>query len=194
MAKTTTRSTKKKPPTATTVLLVRHGQTPTTGKVLPGRAKGLHLADAGVQQAQTAADHIASLQNVAAVYSSPLERAKETAAPISKALGLRTRVDRGLFECDFGEWTGGELKKLMKLDSSDPVETVMSLELSERPGTTKGPRDTHYPSPTPQSVTSMPSQSLSMPSLQISSASGCTAASVSSQSPPSSVKPSPSSS
>jgi probable phosphoglycerate mutase len=43
-------------PPSTTVLLVRHGQTPTTGKVLPGRAKGLHLADAGHEQARIAAD------------------------------------------------------------------------------------------------------------------------------------------
>jgi probable phosphoglycerate mutase len=36
-----------RPTPPTLVLLVRHGQTPTTGKVLPGRAPGLHLADKG---------------------------------------------------------------------------------------------------------------------------------------------------
>jgi probable phosphoglycerate mutase len=49
------------------------------------------------------------------VYASPLERAKETAGAIASARGLKVHVDRGLLECDFGEWTGGELKKLMKL-------------------------------------------------------------------------------
>ena len=68
------------PPTFTTVLLVRHGQTPTTGKVLPGRAKGLHLADEGRRQAEIAAQRISELKRVDAIYSSPLERAKETAA------------------------------------------------------------------------------------------------------------------
>ena len=111
---------------ATTILLVRHGQTPTTGKVLPGRAKGLHLADEGHRQAQIAADRIAELGNVDAVYSSPLERAKETAAPISKALGLNTKVDRGLFECDFGDWTGKELKKLNKLPEWQTVQRAPS--------------------------------------------------------------------
>jgi probable phosphoglycerate mutase len=111
---------------ATTVLLVRHGLTPTTGKVLPGRAKGLHLADEGRKQAETAAERIAALGNVAAVYSSPLERAKETAAPISKALGLKTQIDRGLFECDFGDWTGKELKKLMKLPEWQTVQRAPS--------------------------------------------------------------------
>ncbi len=104
------------------MLLVRHGQTPTTGKVLPGRAKGLHLADAGTAQAEITAGHIAELPRVDAVYSSPLERAKETAAPIAAALGLRTKVVRGLFECDFGDWTGEELKKLMKLPEWQTVQ------------------------------------------------------------------------
>ena len=110
----------------TTILLVRHGQTPTTGKVLPGRAKGLHLADEGKRQAEIAAERIAVLQSVDAVYSSPLERAKETAAPISKALGLRTKVDRGLFECDFGDWTGKELSKLNKLPEWKTVQSAPS--------------------------------------------------------------------
>lgn len=107
------------PPPPTLVLLVRHGQTPTTGKVLPGRAPGLHLADKGLQQAETVAQRIALLQSdkrkVAAIYASPLERTLETAAPIAKALGLRVRRNQGLLEADFGSWTGAELKKLYKL-------------------------------------------------------------------------------
>ena len=107
------------PPPPTLVLLVRHGLTPTTGKVLPGRAAGLHLADKGRQQAETVAERIAALQTdkrkVAAVYASPLERTRETAAPIAKALGLPVRRNQGLLEADFGDWTGAELKKLYKL-------------------------------------------------------------------------------
>ena len=121
-------ATKKSPsPAYTTVLLVRHGQTPTTGKVLPGRAKGLHLADEGRRQADIAAARIAELKRVDAIYSSPLERAKETAAPISAARGLRTQVDRGLFECDFGDWTGAELKQLMKLPEWQTVQRSPSM-------------------------------------------------------------------
>ena len=120
------RKSKASAPKPTTILLVRHGQTPTTGKVLPGRAKGLHLADEGKRQAEIAAERIAALESVDAVYSSPLERAKETAAPISKALGLRTKVDRGLFECDFGDWTGKELSKLNKLPEWKTVQSAPS--------------------------------------------------------------------
>ena len=78
----------------TLLLLVRHGTTPTTGKVLPGRARGLHLADSGKKQAVHAAERIAELGKVNAIYSSPLERARETAAPISRALRVPVRIER----------------------------------------------------------------------------------------------------
>ncbi|MFN5601424.1 MAG: histidine phosphatase family protein, partial [Acidimicrobiaceae bacterium] len=82
---------KQAPPSSTLILLVRHGQTPTTGKILPGRAAGLHLADAGVQQAHRVAERIAELPRIDAIYASPLERARETAAPIAKALKQRVK-------------------------------------------------------------------------------------------------------
>jgi probable phosphoglycerate mutase len=110
------RKSKTAPPSSTLLLLVRHGQTPTTGAVLPGRAKGLHLSDAGREQAAAVAERIAPFgDRVAAVYASPLERTRETAAPIAAAVKRRVTVERGLLEADFGEWTGSELKALMKL-------------------------------------------------------------------------------
>ncbi|MGH9068798.1 MAG: histidine phosphatase family protein [Acidimicrobiales bacterium] len=59
---------------------------------------------------------------VAAVYASPMERARETAAPIAQTLGLRVQVERGLLECDFGDWTGAELKALAKLPEWQTVQ------------------------------------------------------------------------
>jgi probable phosphomutase (TIGR03848 family) len=115
-----------KPPKPTTILLVRHGQTPTTGKVLPGRAAGLHLTDEGRAQAERAAARIAEVDHIAAVYYSPLERAKETAAPIGRALGIKPAVARGLLEADFGDWTGAELKKLFKLPEWRTVQSAPS--------------------------------------------------------------------
>ena len=96
------------------MLFVRHGTTPTTGSVLPGRARGLHLADEGRAQAEALAERLGVLRRIAAVYASPLERARETAAPIARKLGLEVVADKGLLECDFGQWTGLDLKKLMK--------------------------------------------------------------------------------
>jgi probable phosphomutase (TIGR03848 family) len=103
-----------KPPSSTLVLFVRHGRTPTTGRVLPGRTPGLHLSEDGLLQAKHAAERIAALPRVAAVYTSPLERTRETSTPIARALGLRSRTHSGLLECDFGEWTGVDLKTLRR--------------------------------------------------------------------------------
>jgi len=115
------------PAKPTLVLLVRHGTTPTTGKVLPGRARGLHLADIGKAQAQRAAERIAELGSIAAIYSSPLERARETAAPIARATRRAVRVERGLIECDFGAWTGQSLRRLMKKPEWSTVQRAPSM-------------------------------------------------------------------
>jgi probable phosphomutase (TIGR03848 family) len=105
----------RKPPPATVVLLVRHGNTPSTGKLLPGRAAGLHLSDKGQAQADAAAARIAALTKApTAVYASPLERTRETAAPIARALGLRVRTAAGLIEADVGDWTEQRLARLYK--------------------------------------------------------------------------------
>jgi probable phosphoglycerate mutase len=113
-------------PKPTLVLLVRHGQTPTTGATLPGRAAGLHLADTGRAQAEAAAARIAGLKKVDAVYASPLERTRETAAPIAKARKLKVKAHKGLLECDFGQWTGAQLKDLYKLPEWKTVQSFPS--------------------------------------------------------------------
>ena len=113
-ARTPTRRGRKAPP-ATVVLLVRHGATPTTGKMLPGQAAGLHLSEKGRAQAAAAAERIATLAKPpTAVYASPLERTRETAAPIAKTLGLRVRTAPGLIEVDVGDWTEKPLARLYR--------------------------------------------------------------------------------
>lgn len=106
----------------TLIWFVRHGNTPTTGRVLPGRAPGLHLSEVGLQQAETVGAAIAEAGKVDAVYASPMERTQETARPIARAAGLRVRTEKGLLECDFGEWTGRELAKLRKLKAWSTVQ------------------------------------------------------------------------
>jgi probable phosphomutase (TIGR03848 family) len=90
----------------TLVLLVRHGQTATTGVVLPGRRPGLHLSDVGLRQAEAVGQRIGALSRVAAIYTSPLERARETAVPIARVRRLTPQVERGLLEIDIGAWAG----------------------------------------------------------------------------------------
>jgi probable phosphoglycerate mutase len=114
-------------PKPTLILFVRHGQTATTGSVLPGRAPGLHLADKGREQAEAAAERIGGLKKPpTAVYASPLERTRETAAPIAKRLGARVKSERGLLECDFGDWTGRKLKELYKQPEWSTVQRYPS--------------------------------------------------------------------
>jgi probable phosphomutase (TIGR03848 family) len=114
-------------PTSALALLVRHGTTPSTGKILPGRAPGLHLSDEGKRQARATAERLSGLKRKpVAIYSSPLERAAETAEPISELLELPVQIEPGLLECDFGDWTGEELKALMKLKEWKTVQSLPS--------------------------------------------------------------------
>jgi probable phosphoglycerate mutase len=103
----------RKPAADALILLVRHGATPTTGRVLPGRAPGLHLSEDGVRQAERVAERVTALKP-SAVYSSPLERAMESAEPTAEATGLEIVPEPGLLECDFGEWTGEALSAVAR--------------------------------------------------------------------------------
>ncbi len=95
-----------------TVILARHGRTAANaGGVLAGRSKGVHLDDLGREQVRGAAARLEGLP-LAAVVTSPLERCRETARLLAPA--QRAAVDRGLTECDYGEWTGQELKQLAR--------------------------------------------------------------------------------
>jgi probable phosphoglycerate mutase len=115
-------------PTSTLIMLVRHGKTPSTGTVLPGRAPGLSLSDVGLAQAEAAAQRIAELEKPpTAVYASPLERTRQTAQPIARALGLRVRTEQGLLECDFGAWTGKRLNALRKKPEWSQVQASPSV-------------------------------------------------------------------
>ena len=103
-----------KPPPSTFVLLIRHAKTATTGTVLPGRAPGLHLSPDGRQQAEALAERLRPLTRIAAVYASPLARARETAAPLARVHRLTVLPEGGLNECDYGRWTGAPLNALRK--------------------------------------------------------------------------------
>jgi probable phosphomutase (TIGR03848 family) len=99
-----------------TVILVRHGRsTANATGVLAGRLPGVHLDDAGVQQAVAVGERLAGVRLAAAV-TSPLERCRETCREITTRQGepLRAGTDRQLSECDYGEWQGRPLKELAK--------------------------------------------------------------------------------
>jgi probable phosphomutase (TIGR03848 family) len=99
-----------------TVILARHGRTTANASgVLAGRTKGVGLDDLGVGQARAAGERLSGLP-LAAIVTSPLERCRQTAREIAAAqpTPLKVASERGLLECDYGDWTGRELKTLAK--------------------------------------------------------------------------------
>ena len=97
------------------LLLVRHGLTDLTATRLIGRIPGVDLNQRGQEQAAEAAALLRPL-SLAAIYSSPLERTMQTAAPLAAGAGLQVIPVAGLLEVDYGEWSGQEYKVLQKTD------------------------------------------------------------------------------
>jgi probable phosphomutase (TIGR03848 family) len=108
-----------------TVLLVRHGLTVMTGPVLAGWTPGVHLDHRGEAQAKALAERLAAVP-VAAIVASPLERCQETAAELAAGRDTSVETDDRLGECQYGDWTGQELKKLVK----DPLWKVVQAHPS----------------------------------------------------------------
>jgi probable phosphoglycerate mutase len=90
---------------AATLYLVRHAAHDRVRDTLCGRMPGVTLGEEGRRQAARVAARLAG-ESVAAVYSSPLERAQETAAPIAQKFNMPVQVSEALNEIDFGAWTG----------------------------------------------------------------------------------------
>lgn len=116
-----------------TVILVRHGRTTANASgLLAGRTAGVKLDDTGAAQAARAGARIAAVP-LAAVVSSPLERCRQTAKALLAARAdhgdaprLGVRLDKGITECDYGEWQGRYLKDLVKEPLWRTVQTQPS--------------------------------------------------------------------
>jgi probable phosphoglycerate mutase len=109
----------------TTLLLVRHGLTSMTGPVLAGWTPGVHLDDRGREQAAALAERLRDVP-VKAIVASPLERCQETAAALAVHRDISVTTEDRLGECKYGDWTGQELKKLVK----DPLWKVVQAHPS----------------------------------------------------------------
>jgi probable phosphoglycerate mutase len=107
-------------------LLIRHGENDYVKKGrMAGRTPGVHLNEAGRLQAQVLAERLKDAP-IKAIYSSPLERALETAAPLAQTLGLETIPRPGLIETDIGEWAGKTVKSLGRLKIWRTVQSTPS--------------------------------------------------------------------
>ena len=94
------------------LLLIRHGENDYSKKgKLAGRLPGIHLNERGQKQAEELGKALAEV-SIKAIYSSPLERAMETAAPIANARKLSIIQEPGLLESNVGKWQGQSIRKL----------------------------------------------------------------------------------
>jgi probable phosphoglycerate mutase len=94
--------------------LIRHAPTKETGRSLSGRLPGYSLNDHGRELAVRLGERLASVK-LAAIYSSPLERAMETAEPIAAKQRRKVVAHPGLLEVDYGSWSGRTMKSLRPL-------------------------------------------------------------------------------
>jgi broad specificity phosphatase PhoE len=95
-----------------TLLLIRHGENEyvKTGR-LAGRLPGIHLNERGQKQAEALGEALKDVP-ITALYSSPLERAMETATPIATARSLKIIQNPDLMDTDIGKWQGKSLAVL----------------------------------------------------------------------------------
>lgn len=110
----------------TRVHLVRHAAFDGVGRILAGRAPGVHLSAAGRAQAQRLA-HALAHEPIAAVYTSPLERAQETAMILAGPHGVEPSLAPAFIEVDFGEWTGSDSHDLEVHSVWQDFNTLRSL-------------------------------------------------------------------
>lgn len=99
----------------TTFFLIRHGSNDYFTHTLVGRKPGVHLNDAGRSEADRLAARLSN-EGIQTIFSSPLERCRETAEPLASKIGVKVQTAGELLEVDFGDWTGKTFAELDTLE------------------------------------------------------------------------------
>ena len=87
------------------IILVRHGETNwNTEEIFRGRAD-VPLSDIGLEQAEWLGDYLSG-EKIDIIYSSPLQRAVQTASAIARRQGLEVITTANLIDIDYGQWQG----------------------------------------------------------------------------------------
>lgn len=120
-----------------TCILIRHGRSSAnTDGILAGWMPEVHLDDTGQEQALRLAERLAHLP-IVTLATSPLDRCRETLAPLADRLGIVLEVHEGLAECRYGSWTGRPLRDL----AEDPLWRIVQ----DDPCSARFPDSPQYP-------------------------------------------------
>ncbi len=124
------------------ILLIRHGATELTGRVLYGRMPGVHISAEGCRQAQALSRALKERYQVNEIIASPLERALETAQYLADALELPISTDEDIVELDYGSWMGLTFEEIRQSDEwqhynrlrsvSSPPEGELMMQVQAR--------------------------------------------------------------
>jgi probable phosphoglycerate mutase len=96
--------------------LIRHGESEGIYERLAGRSAGFGLNTTGLEQAHLTGEHVARRLKISHIYSSPRQRARETAAILGTHCGCEVDINEAFDECAYGDWTGRKFSDLEKIE------------------------------------------------------------------------------
>jgi probable phosphoglycerate mutase len=109
----------------TRILLIRHAATATVGRQLAGRTEDAALSSAGSAHARRLARAL-SAEKIASVYTSPRQRARQTADLLAASWRTRAACVPELDEVDYGEWSGRTIEELRGVGRWQAFNTIRS--------------------------------------------------------------------
>ncbi|MFP6577669.1 MAG: histidine phosphatase family protein [Candidatus Nitrosopelagicus sp.] len=118
------------------IIFLRHGQAENnTKRILAGRTEGVHLTKLGIEQAESIGKYLKPI-DISAIYSSPIERADNTAKIVAESNSVDYKLDERLTELDMGKFTRMPYDEIfakhgnvfLKFYSNDPIISEHNVE------------------------------------------------------------------
>ena len=118
------------------IIFLRHGQAENnTKRILAGRTEGVHLTKLGIEQAESIGKYLKPI-DISAIYSSPIERADNTAKIVAESNSIDYKLDERLTELDMGKFTRMPYDEIfakhgnvfLKFYSNDPIISKYNVE------------------------------------------------------------------
>jgi len=118
------------------IIFLRHGQAENnTKRILAGRTEGVPLTKIGIEQAENIGKYLKPI-DISAIYSSPIERADNTAKIVAESNSIDYKLDERLTELDMGKFTRMPYDEIfakhgnvfLKFYSNDPIISKYNVE------------------------------------------------------------------